>query len=581
MGTQGLRAAALMVIALALAAGCTGGGGKGPARTVDVGQLTIEDVRERALAALSRPDMVFHTVQTAHVEQYDFRQEVWLDLERGLARSEDYVDDVLQEDGGVRIYHDDRVAAVFDGRFADAPITPGAGSAPLPTSALALDYTGTLHAEQDVTSVELKEAAVDGTAAILVEIVLPAGDGAGDETDRIFLSEQFLPLKVERRGPGGDGTLLFQNEFLARSSLPAELFSIEAVRAFEKTGADRMQEAVDAGFHPYWLGEQYLDLPLYDTDIIAGDDGQTLHVSYEANALGPDAPYGLNIIEYDPEDWRERLDRFGQQEWWQEASVVRIPVTVPDATATVYQATGNLALVVGFDEVVLFVDANIGPSNPYRTVEALSEVALALRPFEAEPGSPGGFRAFAAELQTALANRDTTFLDGRVKLTTGICTEADVEGGIGAAPCTAVGEPWAAFLVGYWRSEGGYNPDFSGSGYLSEIYDTARPELSDAFGDGSARLYALSLSDTRPGTIITSLRERPADFAGSGPLRLVYVLLWTYEEDRWQATSSLYAAVLSEDFLIPCQAGLDYLGGAWERFPDPSASGGPGPDACP
>ena len=217
-------------------------------------------------------------------------------------------------------------------------------------------------------------------------------------------------------------------------------------------------------------------------------------------------------------------------------------------------------------------------STPAPSATALPSTAT---PAPGEPANAGSFRAFAAELQAALAASDTAFLDGRIKLTTGTCTQADVEGGIGAAPCTTVGAPWSGFPVGYWRSEGAYNPNFSGSGYLAEIHDAARADLSDAFGDGAARLYAVSLSDTTPATIITLLRERPAGFAGSGPLRLVYVLLWTYEEDRWQATSSLYAAVLSEDFLIPCEAALDYLGGAWERFPDRSASGGPGRDACP
>jgi hypothetical protein len=381
MTAQGWRTAALIVIALALAAGCSGGGGKGPPRTVDVAQLTIEDVRERALAALSRPDMVFHTVQTAHVEQFDSRQQVWLDLERGLARSEEYVDGLLQEDGGLRVYHDDRVAAVFDGRFSDGPITAGAGSAPLPSEALALDYLGVLHAEEDVRSRKIREATVDDAPAILVEIVLPAGgDFEGDETNRSFLSEQFLPLKVEQRGPVGGGTVLFQNEFLARSSLPGDLFSVEAVRALEKTGADRMQEAVEAGFHPYWLGEQYLDLPLYDTDIIGGEDSQTLHVSYEANALGPDAPYGLSIFEYSPDGWQARLDRLDEPQWWELTGVERYPVSVPPGTAVVYNGP-DLLLIVEYPDAVLMIDANIGPSNPYRTVEALSEVARALRPF--------------------------------------------------------------------------------------------------------------------------------------------------------------------------------------------------------
>jgi hypothetical protein len=400
---------ALALLVLVVAA--CGGSSKPVVRTVDVSQLTIEDVRARALVALSRPGLVFHTVQTASFnsggQTYDYKREVWLDLERGLAREEERLNGELRGDEGrLRVFHDDHVAAVYSGRFSDAIFGP---APPPPTAALALDFLPTLFVERDVKSQKIEAATVDGKPAILVEVVAPAGgDFTGDETTRIFLDEQFLPIKKESRGPSGAGTVPYQNDFLARVSLPADLFSVDAVKAFVKTGADRMQEAVDAGFHPYWLGDPYTDLPLYDANVGAGSGGvQIFHLTYEANANGggPEKPpYGLGMMEFSPKDWETWL---GQSErWWQKPGVEKIPVDIASGKATIYRAPGqrgpepasvfgeatptpnatpafNLQLVVEYADAALLIDPNIGPSNPYATVEGMTEIAQALRPFEA------------------------------------------------------------------------------------------------------------------------------------------------------------------------------------------------------
>jgi hypothetical protein len=399
---------AVSVSVVLIAAAC--GGATGPPRTVDVSQLTIQGVRERALAALSRSDMVFHTVETARVgvsgELRDYKLEVWLDLERNLARSEEYVDGKLQEDGGLRIYHDDHVAAIHSGRFGDAIIGP-APPPPPPTSTMALDYIGTIFNDH-ATNTKLRAASANGTAAIEVDLDVPAGE-TGQETAnrRIFLNEQFLPIKVEAGGSGGSAELRFQSEFLVRDSLPADLFSVDVVRALVKTGADRMQEAVAAGFHPYWLGDPYKDLPLYDTNVGAGSGGvQIFHLTYEANANGggPEKPpYGLTMMEFSPEGYATWLQNVGQTQWWQASNVEHTIVGVTGATATVYRSPGqrpiapsvegsptptpnatpafDLQLVVEYADAVLLVDANIGPTNPYATVEAMTEIAQALRSF--------------------------------------------------------------------------------------------------------------------------------------------------------------------------------------------------------
>ena len=148
--------------------------------------------------------------------------------------------------------------------------------------------------------VTVTPSTVDGVPAILVEIVAPCGDGGPDETTSIFLDEQFLILRIKTRGPIRSQESTVEADFLPSASLPLDFFSVDDVRAFVKTGADRLQEAIEAGFHPYWLGESYIDLLLHDTNIIDSTDkgrGKALAISYETVAQEDPAAthYGLTL----------------------------------------------------------------------------------------------------------------------------------------------------------------------------------------------------------------------------------------------------------------------------------------------
>jgi hypothetical protein len=78
------------------------------------------------------------------------------------------------------------------------------------------------------------------------------------------------------------------------------------------------------------------------------------------------------------------------------------------------------------------------------------------------------------------------------------------------------------------------------------------------------RVYALNVQDVAYKAVITWLQQRPADFAGTGPLRGVLSTNWSYRDNRWQLEAPLITAyVLAEDFLAPhAETGYD----AWERF---------------
>lgn len=237
-----------------------------------------------------------------------------------------------------------------------------------------------------------------------------------------------------------------------------------------------------------------------------------------------------------------------------------------------------LFAVVALVSAAAFACDGDGSPAPMQTAPAetttVPTATVAIEPTATPLGEVGGvegFRAFAAEIQAALDAQDGAFFHDRAQLQEGICTEADVAGGIGAAPCDTVGEPWQAFQTGAWRSEGFLIPLDEDTTLLDEFWGQARPEFADQFGDGRPRVYALVLDDDEARAILTTLVERPADFAGEGPLRVVRVMSWSFDGERWRLTSLLIANVLAEEFLIPCQGALDYTSEAWERYPDPSA----------
>ncbi len=197
-----------------------------------------------------------------------------------------------------------------------------------------------------------------------------------------------------------------------------------------------------------------------------------------------------------------------------------------------------------------------------------------------EVSGDAGFRAFVPKLQLALDGKDLEFIARRMETTPVVCKAADIHPGAGGAQCNFVGESYDGFPVGYWRSEGVILPALTVLGQLGTLLETEQPAASDDFGDGRARVYALDLSPGKSHAIVTAMIARPPDFGEGGPIRIAIGTAWSFSDGRWRFTSMLQAYVSGEELLIPCQEALDFLGGAWERYPDPAASG-PGIDRCP
>jgi hypothetical protein len=180
------------------------------------------------------------------------------------------------------------------------------------------------------------------------------------------------------------------------------------------------------------------------------------------------------------------------------------------------------------------------------------------------PGNDG-FRRFVPVLQEALDRGDVSFLADRMKTIDVVCRVEDVPTQLGGPQCDFEGQAYAGFKTGTWRSEGGVGPASNTISQLEKLFTTVQPSASDQFGDGAVRVYALNQEEEQQDAIIAAMIERPANFAGSGPLRVALGTTWSFEEGRWMLTFILSAYVLAEDLLIPSEAGRPYYPN-WERY---------------
>lgn len=214
-----------------------------------------------------------------------------------------------------------------------------------------------------------------------------------------------------------------------------------------------------------------------------------------------------------------------------------------------------------------------GPSAAPTATFPRPPTATATPDYGEEPGAEG-FRAFAAQVQAALDAQDAVFFRDRLQPMEGTCTDEDIALNLLPGVCEELGKHWTAFPVGYWRSEGVLVPAEEALGAVAELWATVVPNAADGFGGASPRVFALTLSQGAgedSTTVLTSIIERPPDFAGEGPLRIVRVLHWSFDGERWRLTRLLVASVLAEEFLVPCSEALAYTSGSWERYPDADA----------
>jgi hypothetical protein len=196
------------------------------------------------------------------------------------------------------------------------------------------------------------------------------------------------------------------------------------------------------------------------------------------------------------------------------------------------------------------------PEGPTPTAETLSAI---------------NFRNFAGEVQNGINSEGLDYITGRMDTEPVVCEAEDVGAGPGGPVCEFEGQEFDGFEVAFWQSEGAIVPEDDAVATFAEFFTGIRPDVEDDFGSGTPQVYALNIQDDPAGEqafdiIITAMIERPENFAGEGPLRVAVATSWGFVNGEWLVYRMLFAAVSSEDFLLPSEFVAEEIFPDWERF---------------
>ena len=176
------------------------------------------------------------------------------------------------------------------------------------------------------------------------------------------------------------------------------------------------------------------------------------------------------------------------------------------------------------------------------------------------------FVRFVRELDSALRRNDLRFLLDRLKTGTVICRDEDVPPRIGGPACTTGGETFASFGVNNWRSHGGAAPVQNVVDQLTLLTASVRPNLTDSYGSGVLRVYALNIDDRRHDAIVTAIIKPPPGFGGRDSIRVAIGMSWGLVDDEWRLFSVMNNYVLGPEFLDPHPEVVAGLYPRWEPY---------------
>ncbi len=176
------------------------------------------------------------------------------------------------------------------------------------------------------------------------------------------------------------------------------------------------------------------------------------------------------------------------------------------------------------------------------------------------------FWVFIRQLDAELNKGNTDFVVSRLRTVVVTCTASDVPPRVGGPECFNVGDTFEGFSVGRWRSEGSTVPVSGVIDQLRHLGRTAHPEMSDAYGDGTLRVYAVNDRPERQVAIVTAIIDSPPGFGGAATMRVSMGLYWRRQDQDWVMTGMITNYVYGPEFLDPTGDVRNGLFPAWERF---------------
>lgn len=202
-----------------------------------------------------------------------------------------------------------------------------------------------------------------------------------------------------------------------------------------------------------------------------------------------------------------------------------------------------------------------GPTMTPTATSSPTATATASPTPAGETGGMEGFRAFAAQIQAAIAAADGTLFADRAFITEIECTGADELGPCAGRPA---GTTVSGVFSGIWRTDAVdlVSPDTIAEGFAGFI-NGADVGQADEFGIGLAVLYALARSQVQDQEAFLAIVAAILRDENDQPIRRVQVYQFLFRDGRWQlfgqiAAGGLYGEWLSGD-CADCYTG-------WERW---------------
>ena len=120
--------------------------------------------------------------------------------------------------------------------------------------------------------------------------------------------------------------------------------------------------------------------------------------------------------------------------------------------------------------------------------------------------------------------------------------------------------------VNNWRSHGGVAPVQNVVDQLTLLTASVRPNLTDSYGSGVLRVYALNIDDRRHDAIVTAIIKPPPGFGGRDSIRVAIGMSWGLVDDEWRLFSVMNNYVLGPEFLDPHPEVVAGLYPRWEPY---------------
>lgn len=242
---------------------------------------------------------------------------------------------------------------------------------------------------------------------------------------------------------------------------------------------------------------------------------------------------------------------------------------MPSGRLLVCFSSARVWLLAALATLVLVACAGDG-SGPGPNGDEASPVSEP--PASPMPGSLDDFRAFAQQIEEALAQQDADFFLDRLLLAEDICSGREQIGPcVGHEPGRLAGVPTSTwrFLNITFISEEEYPQQ------LRSYLGAARADLSDKVGDGALRLYAVTRDreDVFGAITISIVDVDPDGQPKPEPAREAHLFKFAFMEGEWRLVGQTVALALltAADFLEggACAAPdvADYcLYHFWERW---------------